>query len=628
MDVVYVQSDENSVYVEYKIAGSDFVVGNLETACLVNNERVILHYKIIPPRRVQPIQSEQGLSEYELNDAKPMCITTSSNVAAVCMACLQESMEARSLFRFHLLDPRRADSILIIFFGTKFTEVPKEFCIKLCPSLQVIQTNPLIICTQVARNLPFRKDDTSTSLSNSDRNSATRAFAVGGSSRTDLPPFQHGQHIIYHSIKGLKLSKSLVGHQILKCRLCLVMAFQHALLPSDGKEYCIYLIHPVSKQRVEMRPCLGVCGDVAVMDRDSSECQLEVKNHRLPFPAAEQFLAQMPSRRRQNTVAATPKLSMSSGCIWVQSEVKEKNDNYNDRCMECIRVITSLTMFQLSDATAIAAIHPLQRRDDGRKLQLAMCVSDSKCLQLLFFPNAMCFYEMNLRILANVTKYRSPYSHLAISADHIQLMEDYRNEQASTSNVTRTPVTNTWDLTTSSAHLNHSQHIGNLRHHSTSRRSYVAQSANVAPFGDTGETLNLFPLSPGFEHTEKLHQSISEARMKNASFQKDHWLAASSDSSAFANVEGSHITNVLVVTWNKYSVGCIRCLAQHAEVLLFSLIRSYAWLISGTHSAIAWGCTECQGVQLGSPVELDIYPRRPISFASITSILSTKENMG
>ncbi|CCI11080.1 unnamed protein product [Albugo candida] len=619
MDAVFVHRNEYSVYVEYTIAGSDFVIENLKIACIINNEREISQYKIISPRLDHPIQSDQGLGGLVSNDDNPKCIIMQSNVAAVCMACLQESMEARTLFRFHVLNPRGGDAILLVLFGSTLKEVPKKYCIKLCPLIEEMQISTLRICMEVARHLPFRKDDTSLSLSNWERTSAIEVFAVGESSQADLHPSEHDQRIMYPPLQGLKLSKSLLGHKFIHCRLCLVIEFRHALLPSDGRENCIYLMNPVSKQQIEMMPCFVACGEVEVMDRDAPECQLKVDDHRLPFSADEEFLAQVPSRPRNDKFAATHKLSMSSGCIWVQSE--DKNIKDNDKCVKCIRGIRSVDVMKLSDATALASIRPLQTRHDRRKMQLALCVSVSKCLQLLFFPNAMCFYQMNIQRFKDAADHLPTDYHLATSAGHIQLMKDYRNDQASTSSVTRTSVTDTWDHPTSSAHQNHSQYIDDLRHHLTSRHSFGEQPADVEGLGETWQTLDLFPLDPGFIHTEKLHQTSTEAKLKKPRFQED--LTVSRDSGTFKEADGSHITNVRIVVCAKYSVGCLKCLALHGEMLLFSSVYFYAWLISGTGEKDHKLFVGCGVVRAGSPMNLDIYPRRPISFASIASILST-----
>lgn len=611
MGALLLKNEDDVFGMEYTITGSDSVVENLKTVCTLVGEKEKLKIKISLPQQEQPIQSDQISSEHvwrwKTDDSK--CIVISLDNAAMCMACLHEHMEPESLYRFHLLS-KHSYVTLLVFFGIRH-KIYQDKCTNWCQSLSESDPDK---CMKLVNTFAVRMADASTSSSNRGSTSANSILAVGGPSRTDM---DSSVQDVYPPFQCLQLKSSL-GDQIADCRLCLVENFGTALVPSDRHEYYFYMMNLVSKKDFEKKPCHETCGEIEYSDQVPSKCLLNLENHRVPFPADDQFLARMPSTKGQETVAAKLRRPMSSGCVWGQREFNKNNENENDNnvCSECILEVGSVAVMDLSDATVLTALQPLETRQaDERKLNLAKCVTESMCSQLIFIPNAMCFYQMSIQRLVDPTKKSFPAGpNLATSVDNIPLLEGYRNTQTSTSSFTPITATNTWDHPTSSAHQNHLQYVDNLHLHLPSRRNSGGQSADIAALGDPGQTLNLFPVSPGFKHTEKLHQSSLG--------QKDHRLAASRDSGASTQ---SHITNVRTVKCPDDSVECLLCLARYGEMLLFSTVYFYAWLISSAVEQDNALFAHCKVHQEEAPIKLDIHPWRPMSYVRMSEILSIRE---
>nr|CCA22150.1 AlNc14C145G7374 [Albugo laibachii Nc14] len=136
--------------------------------------------------------------------------------------------------------------------------------------------------------------------------------------------------------------------------------------------------------------CATYC-DIIVLDSSKKECQqLNLEKYRPTLPSKDQFLAQIPVKRRISHSGG----AMSSGCIWVQHGFR------SEECLECLRKIGSSTVLKLSDFTALAALHV------------------STTTRVVFLPNAMCLYELGIDIVA---KAKVPFpidSHLIRNDGH------------------------------------------------------------------------------------------------------------------------------------------------------------------------------------------------------------------
>nr|CCA23779.1 AlNc14C206G8827 [Albugo laibachii Nc14] len=90
-------------------------------------------------------------------------------------------------------------------------------------------------------------------------------------------------------------------------------------------------------------------------------------------------------------------------------------------------------MQKLSKFTALLSLHPLKTYEkDERKLHLRSCIDGFECFQLLFVPNALCGFELDMESLVREQIPLQRHSHSGTQMKHIQ---DILSQTASTLNL-------------------------------------------------------------------------------------------------------------------------------------------------------------------------------------------------
>nr|CCA22149.1 AlNc14C145G7373 [Albugo laibachii Nc14] len=136
-------------------------------------------------------------------------------------------------------------------------------------------------------------------------------------------------------------------------------------------------------------------------------------------------------------------------------------------------------------------------------------------------------------------------------------------------------------------------------------------------------TLGPTPTSPFDSRGQSgnIANTKSKAHLPHSTLARKDWLALDVGPANSQQMEASVMRNLLVVYWKYNPVKCIQCLARNGELLLFSTLRSYAWLIHGSKSVQSWQCEICGHLRIGNRMELNIYPLRPISYKRISKML-------
>nr|CCA19914.1 AlNc14C82G5322 [Albugo laibachii Nc14] len=174
----------------------------------------------------------------------------------------------------------------------------------------------------------------------------------------------------------------------------------------------VYLFSRILEKRKEdLCFCKNDCGRIEALGSKDSRCQLRVVDHFTNFPTGDHFLTEISRGMRREMYAD---YSMKTGCVWAQYTFQESH------CLRCLERMRDSTLHRLSDSTALVSLHPFANADtDGRKRHLAGCVDGSECSQIMFLPNIICAYELDLESFARIQFRAESNPQLATNPDPI-----------------------------------------------------------------------------------------------------------------------------------------------------------------------------------------------------------------
>lgn len=147
-------------------------------------------------------------------------------------------------------------------------------------------------------------------------------------------------------------------------------------------EYTLFLLANIEKEKQEVKICSRQCGKIEVLAIDNPKCSFRVTDHLRTFLIGEQLLAP-PLLSEQSA----PGDKLSSGCVWANYVIKQT------RCLDCLEKIKPSRLHKLSGVTSLLSIQSSKHALYGK---LSDCMYMHSCEQLLFVPNAMCLYEMDI----------------------------------------------------------------------------------------------------------------------------------------------------------------------------------------------------------------------------------------
>ncbi|KAL0589866.1 hypothetical protein ABG067_002091 [Albugo candida] len=457
-------------------------------------------------------------------DKLSQCILTSKFSASVlCMACLQENAAARSIGKFWIIAVTFIHHIFYVFEDSK-TIPYVGTCKAYCPDLAVQEETAFIL--ELVRQLPFKKTQKSP------------LFNVPNASDAILSP----QSII----QCLQPQKLLTTPTTIEdCRSCVALNYNKAVVSTQiNLKLMLYIFATRWEDRTELVKCPEKCGLIRVLQVTHANCRIPMNNHFLTFPDGEQMLE--PPLKNVKVSPLTRKLS--SGCVWAI------DGGQYFSCSECLRTIEALNVQELSGSTSLISIHPLKHQiSDDRIGKLGECVFHHNCKKLLFVPNAMCLYESEYLRLGTV-----PHSYA--------LLKDRRNPNMPTKRVSQFKRASPEDFHSSSFS---SKYMG-TQHHNGPGADHLLHAGLLV--NKNWLTLGPSSTSPVYTGAQKQDILRSEHQPQSLLDADTHWLPLVS------NHDNSK-TNVIVVHWSENHQACVWCLALHGEVLLFSVKRSYAWMI-------------------------------------------------
>lgn len=118
-----------------------------------------------------------------------------------------------------------------------------------------------------------------------------------------------------------------------------------------------------------------------------------------------------------------------------------------------------------------------------------------------------------------------------------------------------------------------------------------------------------------------------DARTQSSEHQRNQQILVNKANKRWVTLDPNHLLlrkNVLVVHWSLKGLKCVLCLALYGEVLLFSVVRSYAWMIEDPYPVIT--CDVCGHLTKENAMSLDVFSMRPIPRSDIESIYNEHEN--
>nr|CCA23152.1 AlNc14C182G8254 [Albugo laibachii Nc14] len=327
--------------------------------------------------------------------------------------------------KFRLAASPGYEHTLLVLYEPK-NEIMEGACVKICRHTGPIHRMENSICMNLLKKLPFEETVLPSFLESNDKIPSTEYYTFSGSSNRVNSMYgfaSESDHDFTRTLKViekaasdppscLRLEKSTHTKATSICRFCLTNYYGTAAIAvNKGQTQIVYLFYQLSTQEIrDFSVCKAACGPIKVMAIKDVDCQLRVVNHFMTSPIGDQFLAKLPLIMREKIYLKSP---MSTGCVRAQYMFQE------NQCLKCLQMMRKSTMHQLSDSTALIALHPLTpNEEDVRKWYLGRCIDGNECLQLSFIPNVICEYELDLDIAERIQYPLHANSRPTTNADH------------------------------------------------------------------------------------------------------------------------------------------------------------------------------------------------------------------